>query len=30
MKDGRNAADPNYALRAHKVFEREGSIYVVV
>jgi nitrite reductase/ring-hydroxylating ferredoxin subunit len=30
MKDGRNAADPKFALRSHQVFERGGSIYVVV
>jgi nitrite reductase (NADH) small subunit len=30
MKTGRNAADPAFGLRAHKVFEREGSIYVDV
>jgi nitrite reductase/ring-hydroxylating ferredoxin subunit len=30
MKDGRNVCDPKLGLRAHKVFEREGEIYVVV
>jgi nitrite reductase (NADH) small subunit len=30
IKNGRNAADPNLGLRAYKVYEREGAIYIDV